>query len=158
MEDIDEFSMLNQALAGGGQRFSGSGEILHKQEREDLDHMSLAVLGKKVPPKVAKSLAREKLINANDALATEPVRGQFVPANPIPNNSPPINQKIEELESKIEFYKQKLILCESYLNEKQKKAYKQDWLTKVIEAAGDNLDAVAGKGFKTKKEDNNGQE
>lgn len=162
MEDLNEMDMLNRALTGMSPNFS-RGEINHKQERDDLDHMSLAALGKRIPPKAAKLLSKEKLIAPIPQIQPQGNQNVFASFDEAPiERREPVNskltEKIEELESTVEFYKKKLSLCESYLTDDQKKTYKQDWLAIVIDAAGDDLISVAGKGFKKQKDNNNGEE
>lgn len=160
---MDEMSLLDQQIGGGFMR-SGRGEPHHRMEPENLDEVSLSVLGKKIPMKAAASLARQNLIKGVPGVR-QPVRPQ--PAHnvlplamfeeeatyfePQAQNAAAVKE-VEQLKSKIEFLNQKLSLCESFLTDEQTKQYKIDWMMRVMEAAGDDLMAAAGKGFMSKKE------
>lgn len=80
-----------------------------------------------------------------------PAPGQM-PIQPRPNNPTAYNNKIKELEAQIEFLKLRLECAEETLSETQREIYKQTWLNKLIEAAGDDLMTAGGMGLLKKRQ------
>ena len=159
MSNLDPLSLLDEQVGGGF--MPAHGEMHHKKDAaEDLDHLALAVLGtnKPIPPKIANTLAKERLLKrkqnpyARPASQQRPVTAQgveYFDDDPfIPDSYQPTNQLVIDLEAKIAFLQEKLEMCEKYLSPEAKKDFKIDWMLKVVDAAGDDLMTAAGKGFK----------
>lgn len=76
-----------------------------------------------------------------------------LPIQPRPNNPAyGTNQRLKELEAQIEFLKLRLECAEETLDQSQREIYKQTWLNKLIEVAGDDLMTAGGMGLLKKKQ------
>lgn len=146
------------------------GEQHHREDPMGMDEFALAALDKPVSRKIAAKLARERLIGGGHPSAPRPPQRQHLPVAPmVPPDymfgeedddmvyardvAPRVdNSALIDLQSKLEFLKEKLELCESILTPEQANQYKQLWMIKVLEAAGDDFMSAVGRGFLQKKQ------